>query len=130
MPPKKLSNKEFKRMYKPWITNGIVNSISRENKLYNKYTKTKDNAQKIIYFEEYKILRNTINELVRISKKAYYESFFTEHNNNIKKVWQGIKEIVNIKSKNLNNPTCIEINNRIITDPQMICNSFMITLLI
>ena len=101
MPLRKLSNKEFKRMYKPWIANGIFNSISRKNKsLYNKYTKTKDNAQKIIYFEEYKILRNTINELVRTSKKAYYESFFTEHNNNIKKVWQGIKEIVNIKSKN------------------------------
>ena len=100
MPLRKLSNKEFKRMYKPWITNGIVNSISRKNKLYNKYTKTKDNAQKIIYFEEYTILRNTINELIRTSKKAYYESFFTEHNNNIKKVWQGIKEIVNIKSKN------------------------------
>ena len=72
---KKLSNKEYKRMDKPWITNGIVNSISRKNKLYNKYTKTKDNAQKIIYFEEYKILCNTINELVRTSKKAYYESF-------------------------------------------------------
>ena len=124
MPLKKLSNKEYKRMYKPWITNGIVNSISRKNKLFNKYTKTKDNAQKIMYFEEYKILCNTINELLRISKKAHYESFFIEHNNNIKKVWQGIKEIVNIKSKNLNNPTCIEINNRIITDPQMICNSF------
>ena len=46
MPLRKLSNKEFKRVYKPWITNGIVNSISRKNKLYNKYTKTKDNAQK------------------------------------------------------------------------------------
>ena len=59
-----------------------------------------------------------MNSYIRISKKAHYESFFTEHNNNIKKVWQGIKEIVNIKSKNLNNPTCIEINNRIITDPK------------
>ena len=68
MPLKKLSNKEYKRMYKPWITNGIVNSISRKNKLLNKYTKT--NAQKIMYFEEYNILRNTINELLR-SKKAF-----------------------------------------------------------
>ena len=53
-----------------------------------------------------------------------YKSFFTEHNNNIKKVWEGIKEIVSIKSKNINNPTSIQVNNSIITDPIVICNNF------
>ena len=61
-------------MYKPWITNGIVNSISRKNRLY---TKTKDNAQKIIYFEEYKILRNTINELYVQVKKLTMNHFLS-----------------------------------------------------
>ena len=104
MPLKKMSNREYKRRYKPWMTNGILNSISRKNKLYNRYSKIKDTTLKQQVFTEYKALRNTINELLRVSKKAYYTSFFTEHNNNIKKVWQGIKEIVNIKSKNLNSP--------------------------
>ena len=75
-------------------------------------------------FEEYKSLRNIVNELLRKSKKSYYESFFAEHNKNIKKVWQGIKDLVNIKTKNLNTPTSIEINNSVTTDPKIICNSF------
>ena len=86
-----MSNREFKRRYKPWITNGILNSISRKNKLYNRYSKIKDTNLKQQVFTEYKALRNTINELLRVSKKAHFTSFFTEHNNNIKKVWQGIK---------------------------------------
>ena len=91
MPLKKMTNREYKRRYKPWITNGILNSISRKNKLYNKYSKIKDQLRKQQVFEEYKSLRNIINELLRKSKKSYYESFFAEHNKNIKKVWQGIK---------------------------------------
>ena len=124
MPLKKMTNREYKRRYKPWITNGILNSISRKNKLYNKYSKIKDQLRKQQVFEEYKSLRNIVNELLRKSKKSYYESFFAEHNKNIKKVWQGIKELVNIKTKNLNTPTSIEINNSVTTDPKIICNSF------
>ena len=124
MPLKKMTNREFKRRYKPWITNGILNSISRKNKLINRYAKMKDEMRKQVAFEEYKALRNTINELIRKNKKSYYESFFAEHNNNIKKVWQGIKEIVNIKIKNYNTPSSIEVNNKVITDPKIICNSF------
>ena len=39
-------------------------------------------------------------------------------------MWQGIKEIVNIKTRNLNSPTSLEVNNGLITDPKVICNSF------
>ena len=124
MPLKKLTNKEYKRKYKPWITTGILNSISRKNKIYNKYSKIKNESLKKQVFEEYKYLRNMINELIRKSKKTYYQSFFAEHNTNIKKVWQGIKELVNIKTKNVNTPTSIEINNSSTTDPKIICNSF------
>ena len=42
MPLKKISNREFKRTYKPWITDGILNSINRKDELYNKYVKTKN----------------------------------------------------------------------------------------
>ena len=40
IPLKNLTNKEYKRKFKPWITNGILQSILRKNITYNKYTKT------------------------------------------------------------------------------------------
>ena len=59
-----------------------------------------------------------------MSKKNYFAKFFLEYSNNIKKVWQGIKEIVNIKSKNSNSPTTIEVGNKMITDTAIICDHF------
>ena len=98
MPLRKLTNREYKRRYKPWITDGLIISINRKNRIFNRYSKTKDPINKQQLHSEYKTLRNTINKLLQTSKNNYYKSFFAEHNNNIKKVWQGIKEIVNIKS--------------------------------
>ena len=123
-PIKRLTNKEHKRKYKPWITSGILTSISRKNKLYKKYSKTKDEHRKKQIFEEYKIIRNLVNELTRKSKKSYYQAYFTEHKDNIQKVWQGIKEISNLKSKSFNSPSCIELDNKCTTDPVEICNGF------
>ena len=124
LPLKKISKREFKRTYKPWITDGILNSINRKDKLYNRYIKTKNKTNKEDLHKEYKTLRNQVNELIGLSKKNYYGKYFTEHSNNIKKVWQGIKEIVNIKSKNYNSPNSIEVGNDIITDSTKICNHF------
>ena len=71
MPFKKISNREFKRMYKPWITDGILNSIKRRDKLYNKYVKSKNNIFKVNLHEEYKVLRNQMNGL---SKKTILQN--------------------------------------------------------
>ena len=49
---------------------------------------------------EYKTLRNQILDLTKKSKPNFYQNYFNENNSNLRKVWQGIKEIINIKSKN------------------------------
>ena len=56
-------------MYKPWITNWILNSIKRQDKLFAKYIKTKNEAKREEIHNEYKILRNRINELINESAK-------------------------------------------------------------
>ena len=69
MPLKKISNREFKRMYKPWITHGILNSMKRKDKLFSRNVKSKNNIFKDSIHEEYKVLRNQINELIRFLKQ-------------------------------------------------------------
>ena len=46
LPLEKVKNKEHKRKYKPWITNGIQTSIKHRDKLLYKYKKEKNQAIK------------------------------------------------------------------------------------
>ena len=94
------------------------------NLLFNQYTKTKTKTIKYNLHKEYKTLRNRINSILQHSKTNYYKNYFTQYSNNVKKVWIGIKEVINIKSKTHNIPNCIEVNNKAITDKTEICNSF------
>ena len=123
-PLNKLTNKEFKQTTKPWITLGIRNSIKRKDKLFKKYINMKTSVLRDDVHNEYKILKNRINSLIYHSKKNYYTKFFREYANNIKKVWTGIKNIINIKSKDHNAPNCIEVNDELVTDNKDICNNF------
>ena len=41
-----------------------------------------------------------------------------------KKIWLGIKEIINIKSENYEVPTCMQVDNNNIIDSKKIYNSF------
>ena len=115
-PLKKMTKKEFKQTRKPWITNGILRSIQRKNKLFSRYIKCKDEQTKTNLHEEYKALRNRINTLIYFSKKDYYSKYFNQYSDNIKKVWQGIKGIINIKTKDQNSPNCIEVDKKLITE--------------
>ena len=89
-----------------------------------KCIKTKNERIKEEYNTKYKEIKNEITFLIRSGKKKYYEKYFTDNKNNLKKVWKGIKQLINIKSKNYDNPTNIEIDGTLITDPVLISNSF------
>ena len=41
MPLKKITNKEYKRRYKPWISKGIIKRIIRKNALFKNYIRCK-----------------------------------------------------------------------------------------
>ena len=124
VPLEKVTQKEYKRKFKPWINDDILHKISNKNKIFKKYVKCKNIEDKRKLHEEYKILKNEITSLTRISKKSYYDKYFSKNKENLRKTWQGIKEIINIKSKNYNNISCISENNVNITDPTKIANSF------
>ena len=124
MPLKKLSQKDYKRKFKPWITKGILKSCQQRNRFHHLYTKAKDPIIKADIFKNFKLVRNEIVNLIRISKRNYYKNYFTTNNNDLRKIWVGIKQIINIKSKIFEAPTCIEQNGSIISEPKDVAASF------
>ena len=119
-PLKPVSRKMNKQRLKPWITKGILKSISIKNKHYKKFLKTK----KSIWYQKYKYYRDLINHLIRKSKKSYYASYFDKSQNNSKKLWCGVKEIINTQPNKRNNGISLNINGKVESDNKTVANSF------
>lgn len=122
-PYKKLTKKEVGLKKSPWITCGILNSMKVRDSLYKKLTLEKDQRQKDILKGQYNIYRNKVVSLLRTSKKQYYTNYFKEHNSNIKKTWQGIRNLINVSKKSTTRINKIIYNNQDISDNLGISNT-------
>ena len=123
IPLRKLTKKEIKNKFKPWIMSGIRNSMKRRDKIYKKFIKTSQFDIKQEYELQYKTLRNQIVKLCRDSKSIYFQSFFRNNASNIKNTWKGINKIINVSSENRNTPSLI-VNNKLISEPVEAANKF------
>ena len=121
---KNTTQEEYKRRLKPWITANIINKIKNKNKILKKMVKSQDQNEKALLKNDFNNIKNEITRLTRNNKKDYYDRYFTKHKNNLSKTWQGIKEIINIKNKASDYPTCIIVDGVTITDPTQIANKF------
>ena len=83
-PFKILSKRKAKQFSKPWITKGLRKCIKIKNRLFY-------SGDILKYI---KLYRNRIVSLSRLSKRLYYEAYFTTNLKNIKKTWEGINELL------------------------------------
>ena len=88
-PLKPISGGKIKSFSKPWITKGIRKSIKIKNKLL-------DGGN----IKLFKIYRNKISTLTRLSKKIDFHNYFLNNTNNLKRTWEGINDLINRKKKN------------------------------
>lgn len=123
-PMKKLTKKQLKSKYKPWLTRGIKKAIYHRNKLRNLQLKTNDPDLKKFYENEYKIYRNHIVNIIRISKNIHYRQYFTNNINNSKMTWKGINEITKSSKVKNNPPISLEKNNSLISDTKIVALKF------
>ena len=123
-PMKKLTKREAKVKQVPWLTMGILKSISGRDALHNKFLKEKNSEKKAALFSLYKIKRNIIVTLIRSSKKKFFQNYFQEYQSNAKKIWEGIRQILNVSKKNLSLPSKLTIDNIDIFDPKIISEKF------
>ncbi|KAG1675725.1 hypothetical protein GQR58_014551 [Nymphon striatum] len=119
-PLKPKTKRQRKQLLKPWISNGILKSISSKNSLYKKFIKTKDN----LWFQRYKTYRNKLNQVIRLSKKLYHLSYFETFKNDSKKIWRGINGLLHKnKTKNRNNFQ-LNIAGNLLSDRKSVANAF------
>ena len=113
-PLKLVSKRKAKQLSKPWMTKGLLKSTKIKNKLF--YSGNTD---------RYKLYRNNILKLTRMSRKNYYTTLFSNNFTNMKKTWEGINNLINCKKKknrrpiiSLKNPN----NGRLVHDPAELSN--------
>ena len=117
---KKMTKKEIKQQYKPWITNGIRNSIRRREKLYKKFIKAKNEEVTNEHHNNFKELRNQNVD----SKNNYYQKYFAENAENARNTWKGIKTIINAHITIKSDPTSLIINKKLSSNPMVIVTKF------
>jgi hypothetical protein len=79
VPVKKLSKKQIKFYSKTWITPGIKISIKTKNKLFKKYLNNKSPDCS----HNYKLYRNRLTNLLRVSKEKYFNIYFIKHSKDV-----------------------------------------------
>ncbi len=119
-PIRTLSKKEQKIRENPWLTRALLKSIKRKAVIYKSYYLLGDIIQRNYYKQYCKILKRCIEK----SKQNYYQTLFSNIQNDTKKVWKTINEIVTIKAKSSDSPTLITVNNDNVTDPKTMANHF------
>ena len=71
-PLRKLSHKKTKQLNKPWISNAIVKSIKRKQKLFKTHFLSND-PEKV---KQYKIYNNKLNRIKEVAKRSYFTTQF------------------------------------------------------
>ena len=124
MPLQKMSKKEMKQQSKPWISHEILKNINERDKIHKKYIQAKDETIKLELHTQFKEMRSSIQTEIKNSKKKYFQDFFADNAKNIKDTWNGIKSIVNIKSKSKSSPKSLMVNKKLIADPTAVSETF------
>ena len=121
-PMKKLSIKEIGLKQSPWITFGLLTSMKDRDYLYRMHINEKNRDEKARYHSLFKNKRNQIISLLITSKKQYFAQFFEENQTNIKKTWEGIRNLLNVSKKSATLINKITENDVIFTDAKKISN--------
>ena len=108
----------------PWITPGIIRSIKTKNILYKKWKKSFKKAIKGNFnlYCKYKAHRSKLKQLIKFSKKKYYNTKFKDAEGNPKSTW---KLINNLRGKHkIDLKPSFFIDSKIVQEHRIIANGF------
>ena len=115
-PLTKVPKRKINYVFKPRITKDILPHIIAKNKMAANRHKNP---------EQFKKMRNHVNNIINKSKNSYFKKYFSEHSKNAKKVWEGIRCAIEWKRSNSNSIASITDNyGQTVTDPASIAQAF------
>ena len=125
MPTKLVKFNKKKHKKSKWITQGILNSITYRDKMYNKL---KDTPKKSTAYLNLRVNLITYNKILNTSinkaKTSYYHRCFENAKNDMKRQWSTINEILHKPTKKTKFPDHFVIDGKQITDQKAISNAF------
>ena len=71
----------------------------------------------------FKQYRNSLNNIIKVSKANHYHQYFTTNKRNLLKIWEGIKEIIHTKPKNKQSINSLRLNGTLCTEQKKIAHS-------
>ena len=108
---KKMTQRNVRLEQRLRITHGLLVSMKVRDKLSKSRAKAKDLQIKSELSEKYKRYRNMIVTLLKQSMKNYYSSYFLLNQSNIKKTWDGIRNLIDVSENKNFTPTKLIYNN-------------------
>jgi hypothetical protein len=78
-----------------WLTIGLKNSISQKHKMHTRYLKNPTTTNK----NDYKKFKNKLNHIMKSAESNYFQSELEKNQNNMRKSWSLIKDIINRNKK-------------------------------
>ena len=119
---RELSKKEKKILEKPWLTQGLLKSISIKRSLFKKFKNDVLKEKSSETYQQYKLYTDKINKLKRVCMRDHYQNYFMENFRNSRKIWMGINTLLNRHKKQQN--TIYLEDNGFISDPGKVANKF------
>ena len=109
----------------PWITPGIIASVSKKHYLYVQWRKSVTKGNKLgcpELYDIYKVYRKKLKGMIKHAKRVYYNKRFDSAKGNMKKTWALINELRG-KSK-CNIKSCFKIDGELVVNKREIANGF------
>ena len=120
-PLTKRTIKSHKTYRSPWITDSIVKSSRKCEKLYRKMNSKDKNSSEYLEYMEYKCV---LNKVKRTAKRLHLSRIITTGNRNSCAIWTAINIALNRKKNKNNISSEFRIKGKITGDLKLITNEF------
>jgi hypothetical protein len=124
MPIKSVRFNKYKHKSHPWITKGLLKSLSTKDKLFKKYKNCSNPLVKLQKEIEYKQYRNLYNKLIRVAKQLFWKKCFEHSIKDTKLTWKNINNLLNRTENKTSFPEYFIHNGSMYNNANDIANGF------